>query len=71
LRITDSRRPATDLSSGDERTARGYRFGVKRVIPFLIAAVVAVLAVVRLREENSLPETPEGSWKLADDEPST
>ncbi|MFV1969455.1 MAG: hypothetical protein ACC683_00470 [Acidimicrobiia bacterium] len=43
---------------------------MKRIVPILIAAAVAVIAVVKLREEDPLPMSPEGSWELADDEPS-
>jgi hypothetical protein len=44
---------------------------MKRILALLVTAALAALAIVKLREEDPLPETPQGSWELADDEPST
>jgi len=41
---------------------------MKRIIPVLIAAAIAAVAVVKLRETDPLPEHPEGTWELAEDE---
>ena len=48
------------------QAAGGYLPTMKRALPVLVtAALVAVaVAVVKSRESDPLPETPEGTWEL-------
>jgi hypothetical protein len=42
---------------------------MKRILALLLAVALAAIAIMKLREEDTAPETPQGSWELADDEP--
>jgi len=50
-------------------TEKGYLVAMKRILTLGIAAALAVFAVVKLRPDRPLPEGPDGSWELTDDEP--
>jgi hypothetical protein len=43
---------------------------MKRILALLLAVALAAIAIAKLREEDPGPETPQGLWELADDEPS-
>ncbi len=61
---------ARSIAVGHQPAAE-YLVTMKRILALLVTAALAALAIVKLREEDPLPETPQGSWELADDEPST
>ncbi|MDK1096912.1 MAG: hypothetical protein QGM47_06590 [Actinomycetota bacterium] len=44
---------------------------MKRILPLFIAAAMAAIAIVKLREPTPLPEQPAGSWDLTEDDPIT
>ncbi len=41
---------------------------MKRILALGIAAALAAFAIVKLRHDDPLPERPDGSWELVDDE---
>jgi hypothetical protein len=41
---------------------------MKRILALLLGVALAAIAIMKLREEDPVPEPPQGSWELADDE---
>lgn len=57
------------VTERSDRSVVGYRFGMKRILPLVVAAALIVVAVVKGRETDPLPEAPDGTWELDGDSP--